>query len=208
MKYSLTPKTPDLNIGDAINRWQHDAAQGGRRHALGEFALEFQTIPTLLAVDILDGRVALDHQPTLDAGVDETIVFWDGPVGEPLEYLHDWKTLAFNINGPKLDWIQAMLTNEDMMKARIHIRMMPQERRPDCPRLEVPIESYREAVKVNLFRINGQLVRDLPNDSALFMPDGDGWALDNVDRADDKHIDPEIVEREIKEKTPELPEAE
>lgn len=203
MKYSLIPKTPDLNVGDAITRWQHDTAQGGRRHALGEFALEFQNIPTLLAIDILDGTVAVETD-----SLGNTSVAWDGPKGEPIYYLHDWKTLAFNINGPKLDWIQAMLDNEDMMKLRIHTRLMPQERRPDCPRLEVPIENYREAVKVNLFRINGQLVRDLPNDSALFMPDGDGWHLDNVDRADDKHIDPAIVEREIKTKTPELPEAE
>lgn len=203
MKYILKPKTEGASASMTIGRLQLDAMQGGRRQALGEFALEFQDIPALLALDILDGRALYAHDSN-----DVDCVEWDGPVGEPLEYLHDWKTLAFNINGPKLDWIQAMLTNEDMMKARIHIRMMPQERRPDCPRLEVPIENYREAVKVNLFRINGQLVRDLPNDSALFMPDGDGWHLDNVDRADDRHLDPEIAEREIKEKTPELPEAE
>ena len=204
MKYSLKPKTEGASASMIIGRLQLDAMQGGRRQALGEFALEFQNIPTLLAMDLLDG--SLNYEGSLTTG--ETTVDWEGPARPPEEYRHDWKILLFNVNGPKLDWIAAMLGNADMMGTSIPSRLMVQERRPDCPRLEVPVENFREAAKVNLFRINGQLVRDLPNDSALFMPDGDGWHLDNVDRADDKHLDPEIAESEIKTKAPELPEAE
>jgi hypothetical protein len=199
MKYPLTPKTEGISASATISRLQLDAAQGGRRRALGEFALEFQGIPTLLALDILDGTVPLEVSPTTG----DTAVIWEGPVGQPVEYLYDWKTLALVVNGLKLEWLQAMLST---VKG-IHTRTMPQERRPGVPRLEVPIESYNEATKIYLARICGKLVRELANDDPIFAEGGDAWALDNIDEAGQKHADPEQVKRELDEKPVELPDA-
>jgi len=195
MKYIL--KTPDLqDPTDVLTRLVEDSLQGGRRKALGEFALLFPEIPTALALDLLDNRatvIAVDGSFCVD---------WPGPVSRPAEYMHDWKAIAFNTNGNKLEWLETMLFQKD-----IPTRRMDNPRRPEYPRLEVPIEKAAEASKVFLYRISGRLVRDLRSDNELFAPEGAGWNLDNVDEAGDRHVNLDVVAAEMRTLTPELPEA-